>query len=300
MNNKQELMQKQIKLATPQVVRAAMTSNAMQKQMQSMINDPKKRDAMVSSMVAMVQQTPELQKCEVGSVFNAAIAGAALNLPYGFGYFYAVPRANNKKGKELGFKNGEYKEATWQMGYRGYIQLAMRSGEYKDIDVFSVKEGEILNPQKRNKMPEDFIYIEDREEIETIGYYAYFELLNGFKKGMYWTKKQMIKHASEYSFFKAHIHEKMMNNETVQDAWRYSSEWYNNFDMMAEKTVLKRLLSKWGILSTEMQSAIKQDQALIGENGVVLDYPDNPKNEQRIIDAEPADETPKEISMKDL
>ena len=289
--------------ATPANIRSSMSNAAMQKQLKAMISDPKRRDSMVSSMVGMVQQTPGLQQCEVSSVYNAAIAGEALKLPYGFGYWYAVPRANNKKGKELGFKNGEYKEATFQMGYKGFVQLAMRAGEYKDIDVFEVKEGEIPNPNRRRHSVEDFIYLENHEELPTIGYYAFFVLHNGFTKGIYVTRKSIVKHAAEYSYFNNAIYTKLAAGEKVADAWKYSSQWYTDFDMMSEKTVLKRLLSKWGMLSVEMQSALKTDQAVVNEKGEPVAYPDNPKspeNKDKVIDAEITEEKPVEEPKTDV
>ena len=283
-------------VATPANIRGAMANSAMQNQLKAMISDPKRRDSMVSSMVGMVQQTPGLQECELSTVYNSAIAGEALKLPYGFGYWYAVPRANNSKGKELGFKHGEYKEATFQMGYKGFVQLAMRAGEYKDIDVFEVKEGEIPNPNRRRHSIDDFIYLENHDELPTIGYYAFFILQNGFAKGVYMTHKSMVAHATEYSYFNNAVYEKLQKGEKVADAWKYSSNWYKDFGMMASKTVLKRLLSRWGILSVEMQSAIKADQAVVNEKGHPIAYPDNPhspENKGKVIEAEAEDVTPK-------
>ena len=285
----------QLHVATPANIRVAMASKGMQSQLQAMISDPKRRDSMVSSMVGMVQQNPGLQECEVSTVYNAAIAGEALRLPYGFGYWYAVPRANNKKGKTFGLANGKYKEATFQMGYKGFVQLAMRAGEYKDIDVFEIKEGELKNPNRRRKTVDDFIYLEKHDELKTIGYFAFFELQNGFTKGIYMTRKRIVAHATEYSYFKNDIYEKLQRGERFADAWKYSSQWYTDFDMMAEKTVLKQLLSKWGILSVEMQSAIKTDQAIVDEQGKAVSYPENPKspeNKENVIDGEAEDVTP--------
>lgn len=281
--------------ATPANIRGAMANASMQSQLKAMISDPKRRDSMVSSMVGMVQQTPDLQLCELSTVYNAAIAGEALKLPYGFGYWYAVPRANNKKGKELGFAKGKYKEATFQMGYKGFVQLAMRSGEYKDMDVFEVKKGEIPNPNRRRHSIDDFLYLENHNELPTIGYYAFFILHNGFAKGIYMTRESIIAHATEYSYFNNAVYEKLQRGEKFADSWKYSSNWYSDFDMMAEKTVLKRLLSKWGMLSVEMQTAMKSDQAIVNEKGEPIAYPDNPHNaanKEKVIEAEVEDVTP--------
>lgn len=295
-------------IATPSNIRNAMSNATMQKQLKAMISEPKKRDQLVSTMVSMVQQTRELQNCEVSSVYNAAIAGAALNLPYGFGYFYAVPRANNKVGKAKGFANGKYKEATFQLGYKGFVQLAMRSGEYRDIDVYEIKEGELVNSNKRRITIDDVKYLENHDELPTIGYLAFFELHNGFTKSVYMRRSEIASHAKEYSYFNEKVYNDLKAGKKVQDAWKYSSQWYTDFDMMASKTVLKRLLSRWGILSVDMQSAMKQDQAVIGNNGEVLSYPDNPKSdinqipeveEVPVVEKEPVQQS-NEPSVKDI
>lgn len=310
LGNSLQKRENKIILATPSNIRTAMSNATMQKQLQAMISEPKKRDQLVSTMISMCQQTRELQNCEVSSVYNAAIAGAALDLPYGFGYFYAVPRANNKIGKQLGFKNGEYKEATFQLGYKGFVQLAMRSGEYRDIDVYEIKEGE-LAVNKRRITVDDVLYLENHAELETIGYLAFFELHNGFKKSVYMRRSEIVEHAKEYSFFDDNIYRNLKAGKQVQDAWKYSSQWYTDFDMMASKTVLKRLLSRWGILSVEMQTAIKQDQAVIGNGGEVISYPDNPKddvnstvsveevpNESEVVEPDKKEQPSKDDSIK--
>jgi recombination protein RecT len=261
-----------IKLATPNVVRASLANEAMQKQLSAMITDVKKRNMMASSMVAMVQQTPTLQECEVSSLFNASLAGAAIDLPYGFGYWYAIPFNNKKVG---------HKQAQFQMGYKGLIQLALRSGQYSKIVVAEIKEGEVLDI---NDLTETYRFkqlsFEKRKNAKTIGYYAMFILSNGFLKETYWEYDRVLEHADTYSqAFKRTDYIKLQNNQIPQkDLWKYSSFWYKNFDEMAKKTVLKSLLSKWGILSVEMQSAVQQDQAVYNSDGS-SDYSDNPKND---------------------
>lgn len=178
------------------------------------------------------------------------------------------------------------KEAQFQMGYKGYIQLAIRSGQYKRLNVVAIKEGELeyfdpLNEDiKVNLMVDDW---DKREEAETIGYYAMFELVNGFRKTMYWSKAQMLAHADKYSpaFYKdaGKVKTKYGEKQRVsfadyeagnydpRDSWMYSSFWYKNFDGMAYKTMLRQLISKWGVMSIELQKAFEGDMATLDVEG---------------------------------
>jgi len=265
-------MSKQLMAATPGNMRQIVSNNAMQKQIQSMIGDPKKRDQMASSMVSMVQQTPTLQECEIQTVFNSAIAGAALDLPYGFGFWYAVPYNNKKKG---------YKEAQFQLGFKGYLQLAIRSGEYKNINAVEIKDGELIeiNPFTQEVKLKPMGDYKLRKSSPTVGYYAFFELHNGFKKEMYWSYEEMMAHADEYSSaFKENIYLKIQNGKIdKKDLWKYSSFWYKNFDEMAKKTMLRQLISKWGIMSIDMQRAYSLDHGVVKVDDNVLnaEYVDN-------------------------
>ena len=142
--------------------------------------------------------------------------------------------------------------AQFQLGYKGYIQLAIRSGQYKKLNVLAIKAGELeyfdpLNEEiKINLMVDQW---DEREQAETIGYYAMFELVNGFKKAIYWSKKQMENHAIKYSpGFK--------RDKEKGTAWTF---WSKDFDGMAYKTMLRQLISKWGIMSIDMQQAFEND-----------------------------------------
>ena len=171
--------------------------------------------------------------------------------------------SNNEKTKKYEVIS---KKAQFQLGYKGYIQLAIRSGQYKDIDVIEVREGEYLG---RNKITgkHQFEFIEDEVERENkpiIGYMAYFEYLNGFYKNLYWSKEKMQKHALEYSQAYA---------SDVKKGTNYSF-WSKDFDGMAFKTMLRQLISKWGIMSIDMQEALTKDMSVIKEDGT-CDYVDN-------------------------
>ena len=183
-------------------------------------------------------------------------------------------------------KNG--KVAQFILGYKGYIQLAIRSGYYKDIGVFDVKEGEFKGRDKfTGKYKFEFIEDDDvRDEKETIGYVAYFEYLNGFTKSIYWSKEKMLNHADKYSqafsryatkgkYPKVSYEDYKNGNYNKKDEWLYSSFWYKSFDEMAYKTMLRQLISKWGIMSIEMQEGYTKDMAEIKENGD-YEYIDNP------------------------
>lgn len=226
----------------------------------------------ISSIVSAVQNTPALQECTSPSIVNAALLGEALNLSPSpqLGQFYMVPFDNKKKG---------CKEAQFQLGYKGYIQLAIRSGYYKKLNVIAIKQGELVhyNPLDEeievNLIEDDII----REETPTEGYYAMFEYENGFKKTLYWSKKKMLAHAEKYSFaFYKNGGGKALelleqNKIPEKDLWKYSSFWFKDFDGMAMKTMLRQLISKWGIMSIDLQTAIDKDMAVIREEGTA-DY----------------------------
>ena len=172
--------------------------------------------------------------------------GEALNLSPSpqLGQFYMVPFNNKKKG---------CKEAQFQLGYKGYIQLAKRSGVYKKINVISIKEGELVsyNPLEEelevNLIEDDFV----RENTPTIGYYAMFEEINGYRHSIYWSKQKMMAHAEKYSLAFAKngggksLELLEQGKIPEKDMWKYSSFWFKDFDGMAHKTMLRQLISKW-------------------------------------------------------
>ena len=262
---------------------AYLTHDAVKKQINSVVGG-KNGTRFISSIVSAVQTTPALQECTNPSILSAALLGEALNLSPSpqLGQFYMVPFDNKKKG---------CKEAQFQLGYKGYIQLAIRSGYYKKLNVLAIKEDELVHYDPLEETVEVNLIEDDivREETPTAGYYAMFEYENGFRKTMYWSKKRMLAHAEKYSFafYKnggAKSLELLEQGKIPEkDLWKYSSFWFKDFDGMALKTMLRQLISKWGIMSIDLQKAIDKDMAVIQEDGSV-DYVEN-----NTTDAEAAD-----------
>lgn len=257
---------------------AYLTQDAVKKQINSIVGG-KNGTRFISSIVSAVQTTPALQECTNPSILSAALLGEALNLSPSpqLGQFYMVPFDNKKKG---------CKEAQFQLGYKGYIQLAKRSGVYKKINVISIKEGELIsyNPLEEelevNLIEDDY----ERENNPTIGYYAMFEEVNGYRHSIYWSKQKMLAHAEKYSFafYKnggAKSLELLEQGKIPEkDLWKYSSFWFKDFDGMAHKTMLRQLISKWGTMSIDLQKAIDKDMAVIQEDGSA-DYVENAAEE---------------------
>ena len=229
----------------------------------------------ISSLVSAVQTNPELAKCTNKSLLNAALLGQSLDLPQSpqLGMFYLIPYDNKKEN---------VKEAQFQISYKGLIQLAIRSGQYKKIHVTDIREGELKD---YNPIEDEYTFTPEtdmtkRMQLKVIGYYASFELLNGYKKSLYWSREQMDAHAKKYSI-------------SYKKGWD-SSLWKTDFDKMAYKTLIKQLLSKYGAMSVEMSKAVVNDQAVIEEenNPIYVDNIDvpekgvNPFTEGGVIDVE--------------
>lgn len=203
----------------------------------------KRAPQFVSSIVSMVNGDKNLQQAFMNApvtVIQSALKAATFDLPIDptLGYAYIVP-FNNKK------EDGSYRmEASFVIGYRGLLQLAMRTGAYEKINVVDVRQGELVS---YNRLTEDVVidFVEDEDErdaLPIIGWCGYYRLTNGMEKTIYMSRKQIVKHE-----------EKNRKGKYMGKGWR------TDFDAMAAKTVLRRLIGKWGILSIDYQ--MKADHA---------------------------------------
>ena len=201
-----------------------------------------------TTLMAALNSNKALNSCEPPSVLTAALTAASMDLPINqnLGFAYLIP-----------YKNKDGDVCQFQMGYKGFIQLAQRSGYYKTINATEVREGEIAKIDRLSGEIE-FDWIEDdkeREKAKVVGYVAYFKLLNGFEKSLYWSVEKCKAHATRFS-----------------KSFKYGGGlWKDDFESMAIKTVLKQLISKYGPLNTQLQEAITKDQTI---NGEYIDNPD--------------------------
>ena len=265
----------------------AIQSDTYKNLISNTLGDKDRASRFIASISSAVATNPSLQECDAGTILSGALLGESLNLSPSpqLGQYYLVPFNDSKRGCKV---------AQFQLGYKGYIQLAIRSGQYKKLNVLAIKKGELikydpLNEEIEVNLIEDE---EERENAETVGYYAMFEYTNGFRKSLYWSKSKMEKHALKYS-----------KGYAAHKGYTY---WEKDFDGMAYKTMLRQLISKWGIMSIDMQQAVEKDMATINTDGT-YEYVDN--EEDTIIEQEePKEEvveiqnenTENEVSMNEL
>lgn len=287
----------------PRTFSAFLTQDAVKRRINEMVGG---RDSQrfMTAIISAVSVNPTLAECDYSTILSAAMLGESLKLSPSpqLGQYYLVPFNDKKRGCKV---------CQFQLGYKGYIQLAIRSGYYKKLNVLAIKEGELVHydPLEEDIEVQLIEDEEERENAKAIGYYAMFEYTNGFKKAMYWSKAKMISHADKYSqaFSKDAVKARDPKYNKVSfadfesgkvkesDMWLYSSFWYKDFDGMAYKTMLRQLISKWGIMSIDMQTAMDKDMAAIHDDGSI-DYVDGfadsgeapPTADGNIIDIDPA------------
>lgn len=239
-----------------------LSTDKMKKTLLDSLGSPERCIKFTTALISAVANNPTLSTCSNASLVSAALLGESLDLSpsAALGQYYIVPYGQ---------------KATFQIGWKGYYQLALRSGQYKSLGATTIKEGELVsfNPITEDAVFEPIMDYEAREKAKTIGYYAWFELENGFIKKMYWPKAKMEAHAKRYS--------KAYNSEKVTNI----SFWKTDFDGMALKTMYRQLISKYGVMSTEMERAVINDMTS-GESMKEEDrvYFDNDSSNQ-IIDA---------------
>lgn len=250
----------------------AVNTPSMQKLIANALHDPARCARFTASIVSAVSVNQELQNCDRNTVISGALLGESLNLSPSpqLGQYYLVPfKQKAKYDRDGNMVRPEKTTATFVLGYKGYLQLSLRSGQYKSINVEIVKQGEYKGRDPMTGDPR-FQFLEDDDEWErlpVIGYMASFEYLNGFRKVLYWSKEKMMNHADRYgAAFSRKAYENLIAGNIPQgDMRKYSSFWYKDFDSMAKKTMLRQLISKWGIMSTDMQSAYESDSRVIEE-----------------------------------
>ena len=250
----------------------AMRGEKYQSLINSTLQDPKVVQRFSASILSAVGVNPALQACTPHTILTGALLGESLKLSPSpqLGHYYLVPFKKNAKWKNGVMIEPEVTNAVFVLGYRGMIQLAIRSGNYKRINVLPIKKGEfesydrLTETLKMTPIQDEFEW----EAAETVGYYAEFEYTNGFKKSLYWSKEKMEAHADKYSAaFKLKVYRDIQAGKIHEDEmWKYSSYWYQDFDGMAMKTMLRQLLSKWGIMSVDMQMAYEADDHVISNN----------------------------------
>lgn len=233
----------------------AIQTDGYKRLIQNTLSDPKRAARFVTAITSAVSANPALQDCDAGTILSAGLLGEGLNLSPSpqLGQYYLVPFNDSRNRR---------KAAQFQLGYKGYIQLAIRSGQYKKLNVLPIKNGELVRFDPLNEEIEVQL-IQDarqREETETTGYYAMFEYTNGFRKAIYWSREKMESHAKKYSKGYA--------------AGKGYTFWEKDFDAMACKTMLRQLISKWGIMSIEMERAITNDMTVQHDDGTT-EYVEN-------------------------
>jgi recombination protein RecT len=231
----------------------------IRKFLESMLRD--RTGSFITSLVSLQNLNKNLQGCEPNSLMMCGLKAVGLGLPLdpNLGQAYPVPYNDRKRG---------IKEATFQMGYKGYVQLAMRTGRYRKIVVTDIREGEavIIDPITETYEFKPILDEIERAKKRIIGYYGMFELLDGFRKEIYWTAEKVIAHAKRYS-------------KSYEDG-----PWKTNHEDMCKKTLIRQLLPKWGPMSVELHEAVKSDMAVLkvdentGEE-LAPEYPDNPQND---------------------
>lgn len=264
---------------------AMISTPSYQKMINNTLKDPARVRRFVSSITSAVATNPVLQECDPATILSGALLGESLNLSPSpqLGQYYLVPFNNTKKG---------CKDAQFQLGYKGYVQLALRSGYYKRLNVMAVKQGELVswNPLTEeitlNLMDDELA----RENAPSIGYVASFEYLNGFSKTIYWSREKMEAHAMRYS-----------KGYSAKKGYTF---WEKDFDAMAYKTMLRQLISKWGVMSIDLQSAFEADSAAEDNDYMQAGKAEQPDvqtdTQEPTIESEVLPGTNEDVSLNDV
>lgn len=281
---KNQLAEKSTQVVDPSKLgfKALMNTPAMKKKFTDILHE--KSDSFMGSLMTLVGGDNYLSQAEPMTIIASALKAATMDLPIdkNLGYAYVVPFNRSEK---VGNKWVKHNEAQFILGYKGYIQLAQRSGQYKALNALAIYDGQLID---WNPLTEEFTFdYKAKVSDEVIGYVGFFELLNGFKKTVYWTKQEIESHR--------------IKNSKAYDKEKLSGAWVDNYDSMAIKTVLRNMLSKWGLLSVEMQSAITSDEKVfrVDENNDLIEetdlsdmepMPNDLKKAEKVVDDPITDE----------
>ena len=239
------------------LMKSVINAPSVQEQFQNALGEHK--DAFVASLIDLFTGDKQLQTCKPALVIAEALRAATLRLPLNkaLGFAYIIVFNNSVKNADGSWS--KVPTPTFVPGYKGYIQLAMRTGQYRTINADFVYEGEM---RKVSKLTGEIALDGEKKSDKIIGYFCYFELLNGFNKTLFVSVEDMAQYALRYSpSFKGSKKPSAEALIKLAQANQPSSKvgWEGNFNDMALKTVIRRLLSKYGYLSVEMQNALSKD-----------------------------------------
>lgn len=232
-------------------IKGLLSNDQVKQRFEEVLKD--KSAGFIASITSLVSSSPNFEGVDANTIMQSAMIAATLDLPINpnLGFAYVIPYAG---------------KAQFQMGWKGFVQLALRTGQYRLLNAIEVYEGELVS---RNRITGEIVLDEMKRTSEkVIGYVSFFRLINGFEKTLFMTTEEMEKHAKRYS-------------QTYKSSKKFvveQSKWTTDFNAMALKTVLKLILSKFGILSVELNKAIQADQAVISETKdgeVQYEYVDN-------------------------
>lgn len=250
-------------------IKQVLNSDNVKQRFHQMLGE--KANGFLVSVMNVIQGNTDLSQADHNSVLYAAATAASLDLPIdpNLGFAYIVPYKDKKKG---------ITQAQFQMGYKGFIQLAQRSGQFKTISAAPIYEGQIIEANPLTGYKFDFT---KNDSNKVIGYAAFFSLVNGFEKTLYMSVEEIRQHASTYS-------------KTYKSQY---GQWNINFEGMALKTVLKLLLSKYAPLSVDMQKAVTTDQGIVHDfEGNEVSYADNQDAHEAAIEEQ---ESAQEIELNE-
>lgn len=245
----------------------AITTKGYQSLISNTLRDPARARRFTASITSAVAVNPALQECDAGTILAGALLGESLNLSPSpqLGQYYLVPfKQKAKYDRNNRLIRPESVTAQFVLGYKGYIQLALRAASTRIWMLWSSSRASTSAKTGNRKAKFQFVEDDDqRDALPTVGYMAYFEYLNGFRKVLYWSKEKMMTHADTYSkaFSRKNYEDLMAGKVPESEMWKYSSFWYKNFDDMAKKTLLRQLISRWGVMSIEMTKAMESDNA---------------------------------------